>query len=211
MLTLKLCHWAGLTVCRGEAWTIMDFFFGVRSWTLTTLDASTLPLRVRLSAPYLHYLHPKRVSNGIQESRPSISCGTTWTSLKDAACTNDLTCEQFGQPKFVFGSGGHLNSVSAMDFYSPTPQELQFLLSLAHLAVQARLGFGIQLKPPPVGSKGAIFVSFCNPNPIQGEGVGLWMFMAFLVAGRTFLQLHREETQLESSQEQLSYAGSLRA
>ena len=33
---------------------------------------------------------------------------------------------------------GHLNSFSAMDFYSPQPQELQLLLSLARLAVQAR-------------------------------------------------------------------------
>ena len=35
-------------------------------------------------------------------------------------------------------SRGHLNSFSAMDFYSPQPQELQLLLSLARLAVQAR-------------------------------------------------------------------------
>lgn len=41
-------------------------------------------------------------------------------------------------------SFSHLNSFSAMDFYSPQPQELQLLLSLARLAVQARITLGVK-------------------------------------------------------------------
>lgn len=41
-------------------------------------------------------------------------------------------------------SFSHLNSFSAMDFYSPQPQELQLLLSLARLALQARITLGVK-------------------------------------------------------------------
>lgn len=73
-------------------------------------------------------------------------------------------------------SFSHLNSVSAMDFYSPTPQELQFLLSLAHLAVQARLTVGV--KPHGTISGDELKETFTTSLAMSDFSVGALGFLA---------------------------------